>query len=154
MSEPITKNGFFVALHILKVAAGVSSLEHLNQVVDHYSYTDAELGHIMHMSSRNTPKRMDEVLDGGSVFWIIKRAIVARAELVAIRQIVREDGKKGCQMCIRPHVIPTIPQPKRGFQGWRYLKPEDAPKDLTQAAGDPGKGSPELAMELKDLGLL
>ena len=143
-----------MALHILKVAAGVSSLEHLRQVVDRYSYMDAELGHIMHMSSRNTPRRMGEVLDGGSVFWIIKRAIVARADLIAIREVVREDGKKGCQMCIRPNVIPTIPQPKRGFQGWRYLKHDDAPQDLESDAPSSGTGSPELARELKSLGLI
>ena len=143
-----------MALHILKVAAGISSLEHLRRVVDQYSYMDQELGHIMHMSSRNKPKRVKELLDGGSVFWIIKRAIVARAELVAIREIVREDGKTGCQMCIRPEVIPTIPHPKRGFQGWRYLKPEDAPADSGTNTALEGNGSPELAQELRNLGLL
>lgn len=141
-------------LHILKVAAGISSLEQLKRVITQYSYNDPELGHIMHMSSRNTPKRAEELLDGGSVFWIIKRSIVARAPLVAIREDERLDGKKGCQMCIRPEVILTIPQPKRGFQGWRYLKAEDAPADLMEGTKDTGQGSPELAAELRTLGLL
>lgn len=142
-------------LHILKVAAGISSLEQLKLIVSQYSYSDPELGLIMHMSSRNTPKRADELLDGGSVFWIIKRAIVARAPLVAIREEERLDGRKGCQMCIRPEVISTIPQPKRGFQGWRYLKDEEAPDDLEfNGSGSDGHGSPELAQELKSLGLI
>ncbi len=141
-------------LHILKVAAGISSLEQLKRVVKHYAYEDPQLGHIMHMSSRNTPKRAEELLDGGSVFWIIKRSIVARAPLVAIREDERLDGKKGCQMCIRPEITLTIPQPKRGFQGWRYLKAEDAPGDLLEGGNDAGKGSPELAAELRTLGLL
>lgn len=143
-----------MALHILKVAAGIGSLDQLKRVVEQYSYDDPDLGHIMHMSSRNTPKRADELLIGGSVYWIIKRAIVARAPLVAIREEERFDGKKGCQMCIRPQVIATVPQPKRGFQGWRYLKPEDAPADLITGDTETGKGSPELAQELQALGLL
>lgn len=154
MSGLLAMFGLSVALHILKVAAGVNSLEHLRQVIDRDSYMDLELGHIMHMSSRNTPRRAEEVLDGGSVFWIVKRAIIARADLIAIREVVREDGRKGCQMCIHPNVIPTVPQPKRGFQGWRYLKPEDAPADLGTNSEIEGSGSPELAQELKSLGLL
>lgn len=143
-----------VPLHILKVAAGIGSIEQLKRIVDQYSYTDPEFGHIMHMSSRNTPKRTDELLEGGSVFWIIKRAIVARAPLVAVREDERFDGRKGCQMCIRPEVILTSPQPKRGFQGWRYLKDSEAPADLTSLTQGEGQGSPELAAELKELGLL
>lgn len=141
-------------LHILKVAAGISSIDQLKMVVDRYSYHDPDLGHIMHMSSRNTPKRANEILDNGSIFWIIKRAIVARAPVIAIREDERLDGRKGCQMCIRPEVILTVPQPKRGFQGWRYLKDSEAPGDLLNTAEAEGQGSPELALELKELGLL
>lgn len=143
-----------MALHILKVAAGISSIEQLRDVVERYSYEDEELGHIMHMSSRNTPKRADEILDGGSMFWIIKRNVVARAPIIAIRKIERDDGKSACQMCIRPEIIPTVPQPKRGFQGWRYYKPDDAPDDLIIGESEAGTGSPELAQELQKLGLL
>lgn len=143
-----------MTLHILKPAAGIGSIEQLKQVVAHYSYVDPELGHVMHMSSRNTPKRADDLLDGGSVYWIIKRAIVARAPLVAIREDERPDGKKGCQMVIRPEVTLTVPQPKRGFQGWRYLKADDAPADMITGDSDAGIGSPELARELQELGLL
>ncbi|MBO6503521.1 MAG: DUF1489 domain-containing protein [Kordiimonadaceae bacterium] len=141
-------------LHILKPAAGISSIDQLKMVVERYSYHDPDLGHIMHMSSRNTPKRADELLDGGSVYWIIKRAIVARAPLIAIREEERVDGRKGCQMCIRPEIVLTTPQPKRGFQGWRYLKGNEAPEDLLSSSDNTGQGSPELAMELKELGLL
>lgn len=143
-----------MTLHILKVAAGTGSLSDLRQIVQQYAYNDPELGRIMHMTSRNTPKRAAEVLDGGSVFWIIKRKIVARAPMVAIREIERSDGRKGCQMCIRPDVIATVPQPKRGFQGWRYFRPENAPGDLVSGDTDSGTGSPELAAELRSLGLI
>lgn len=143
-----------MTLHILKPAAGIGTIEQLKHVISRYSYDDPDLGHIMHMSSRNTPRRADELLNGGSVFWIIKRAIVARAPLVAIREDERRDGRKGCQMCIRPEVILTVPQPKRSFQGWRYLKAEEAPADLTNGQDGVGNGSAELAKELQMLGLL
>lgn len=143
-----------MTLHILKVAAGISSIEELEQVVDRYSYKDKDLGQIMAMSSRNTPQRRSELLAGGSVFWIIKRQIVARAELVDIRPEERLDGRKGCQMCIKPNVIRTVPHAKNGFQGWRYFQAENAPADLITGDSDAGTGSTELAAELQSLGLL
>jgi len=142
-----------MALNIVKVAAGISSLNRLEEIVAEYSYIDPEFGAIMPMSSRNRPQR-PEVLDGGSVYWIIKNKIVARAAIITIRDEERLDGRKGCQICIAPKVIPTVPFIKRGFQGWRYLKPEDAPADLITGDGDSGKGSAELAAELQELGLL
>lgn len=143
-----------MAVHILKVAAGISSIEELEHVVKLYSVQDPELGPIMAMTSRNTPQRRTELLQGGSVFWIIKRQIVARAKLVDIRKVESPDGRKACQMCIEPKVIHTVPQPKNGFQGWRYLPPENAPADLITGDSDAGHGSPELAAELQTLGLL
>ena len=142
-----------MSLHIVKVAAGISSLARLEEIVAQYSYDDPDLGPIMTMSSRNRPQR-PEVLDGGSVYWIIKGKIVARAQIVTIRDDERLDGRKGCQICIEPKVILTVPFLKRGFQGWRYMKPEDAPADLITNDSDAGKGSIDLAAELQELGLL
>ncbi len=140
-------------LHIVKVAAGISSLKQLEQVVTSYSYDDPEFGRVMPMSSRNRPQRT-EVLNGGSVYWIIKGKIVARAAIVTIRDEERLDGRKSCQICVEAEVVPTVPFLKRGFQGWRYLKPEDAPADLITGDGEAGKGSAELAAELQVLGLV
>ena len=140
-------------LHILKVAAGISSLKQLEQVVASYSYDDPDFGHIMPMSSRNRPQR-EEVLNSGSVYWIIKGKIVARAAIITIRDEERLDGRKSCQICVEPKVVQTVPFLKRGFQGWRYLKSEDAPADLVTGDSEEGKGSPELAAELQILGLL
>ncbi len=142
-----------MTLHIVKVAAGIATLNRLEEIVAQYSYDDPDLGPIMPMSSRNRPQR-PEVLEGGSVYWIIKGKIVARAHIVAIRDDERPDGRKGCQICITPKVIHTVPFLKRGFQGWRYLKPEDAPADLITGDSETGKGSADLANELQALGLL
>ena len=53
-----------------------------------------------------------------------------------------------------PKVVLVEPRPFRAFQGWRYLEPKDAPRDLDRAA--PGaKHMPEaLRRELRELGLL
>ena len=57
---------------------------------------------------------------------------------------------------VDPDLVPTLWRPWRPFQGWRYLKPIDAPPD---APGGIGGDAPEGALparmiaELRALGL-
>ena len=100
------------------------------------------------------PKRMDELLDGGSLYWVIKGNVQARQPLVDIRPFTDPQGIKRCDLVMEPRLILTQWQPRRAFQGWRYLKSEDALAD----AGKTGSGisalPPELRIELANLGLL
>ena len=99
-----------------------------------------------------TPKRADEVLDGGSLYWVIKGQIAARQKLKELRP-VKWKGEPHCGLVYDKELIPVSPRPRRPFQGWRYLDPKDAPPDLRQAKG--AKGLPEaLQRELASLGLL
>ena len=84
------------------------------------------------------PARRDEVLDGGSLYWVIKGAIQVRQRIVDLRSITDAAGVKRCQIVLEPVLHPTRPQPRRPFQGWRYLKPDDAPADIARqdAAAD------------------
>lgn len=54
-------------------------------------------------------------------------------------------------------LVPVVPQPRRPFQGWRYLTATDAPLDLTGLSED-GAGfdafPPQLQEDLAELGLL
>ena len=50
--------------------------------------------------------------------------------------------------------MPTEWQPRRAFQGWRYLKPTDAPADLGKGREDCVEMPPKLRRELAELGLL
>lgn len=80
--------------------------------------------------TRMFPKRAEEMLRGGSIYWVIKRAIRVRQQIIDIRKVQDRDGKDMCELVFDPHLTQTYAQPKRPFQGWRYLKPDDAPRDL------------------------
>ncbi len=145
-----------MTLHLLRVAAGVKSVDHLREVVERYTYHHDEYGLVMPLTTRNRPKRQEELLTGGSAYWIVKNVILARAPLIAFEEFQTGDGRMAINMLIKPEVILTEPRPKRGFQGWRYLKPEDAPIDLgVKGTGQSYDDMPvEMMTELKELGLL
>ena len=103
------------------------------------------------------PKRRDELLDGGSLYWVIKGLVRCRQNLVGIEVFRGEDGIQRCDLLLDPELVTVVPQPRRPFQGWRYLTPADAPADLRGLSED-GDGfeafQPELQADLADLGLL
>ncbi len=102
-----------------------------------------------------TPKRQAELLDGGSLYWVIKGMIQVRQRLIVFDEGQKEDGSPCCLLLLDPEHIPVRPVPRRAFQGWRYLTDEDAPADLG-AGGSSGLDDMPLAMrrELIELGLL
>ncbi len=133
------------SVHLLRPAVGVSDLDHLRQVMQ--ARGDGRCIH-----TRNIPKRADELLAGGSVYWIITRKILARQLLTSIERLEDDSGRAFCRIYLDGTVVPVQPWPRRPHQGWRYLKPEDAPPDLTD--GDTGDMPPEMIAELRELGLL
>jgi len=103
--------------------------------------------------TRNFPRRADEILDGGSIYWIIKGHVRVRQRIVGLER--REDEERGwvCRIMLDPDLIPTEIQPRRPHQGWRYLEADSAPPDVrhTTSTDDP---APEMMAELRELGLL
>ena len=95
--------------------------------------------------TRMMPKRAEELLQGGSIYWVIKHAIRVRQRIVDIREERDDEGRRMCELVFDPELHRTYAQPKRPFQGWRYLKPESAPRDL--ATGDKAVDIP---LELDD----
>jgi hypothetical protein len=99
-----------------------------------------------------TPKRAGEILDGGSLYWVIKGQIAARQRLLAFRE-VKKNGVPHCGLVYDKELVSVVARPRRAFQGWRYLEDQDAPPDLARTKG--AKGLPEkLQRELAALGLL
>jgi hypothetical protein len=100
------------------------------------------------------PKRADELIDGGSLYWVIRGQIMCREKIAAIRPFVDKEGVGRCRVVLVPKVVLVEPRPYRAFQGWRYFAPADAPRDLDWAA--PGaKDMPEdMRRELRNMGLL
>jgi hypothetical protein len=96
------------------------------------------------------PKRAEAVLAGGSLYWVIKGVVSVRQRVVEIAQ-VRDDHGLRCGLYLDAELVRTCPQPRRAFQGWRYLAPKDAPADLAEIQG--GADLPEdLRRQLVELG--
>jgi hypothetical protein len=145
-----------VALHLIKLCVGVDGIE---QLADWQSARLAERKkagekpRIWHTTFQ-TPKREAELLDGGSLYWVIKGMVQVRQGIVGFEPGEKSDGRKGCRILLDPKLVPVRPVPRRAFQGWRYLGPDDAPADI--AAGDRALADlpPKLRRELAELGLI
>jgi hypothetical protein len=143
-----------MTLHIIKLCVGINSLKELQDFQKKRLKDKRAKGQkteLIHIT-RMTPKRADEVLDGGSLYWVIKGQIAARQKLLELRA-VKWKGEPHCGLVYHKELVPVSPRPRRPFQGWRYLDPKDAPPDLRVIKG--AKGLPEeLQRELASLGLL
>ena len=143
-------------VHLIKLCVGVDTVEDLCDHVKNrisVAQENGEKGEIFH-TTRMTPKRQDELLNGGSLYWVIKGNVQARQYLKDIRPFTDANGIKRCDLVLEPRIILTQWQPRRAFQGWRYLKPEDAPIDLADGQSGANALPPDLRVELSDLGLL
>ena len=79
--------------------------------------------------TRMVPKRAAELIQGGSIYWVIRGMILARQAIIEVNEFIDRGERKACELVFDPAIIAVQPTPKRAFQGWRYLKPEDAPPD-------------------------
>jgi len=115
-------------LHLIKLCVGVDSVEDLERRIARRG------GEIVH-TTRQFPRQADAVLGGGSLYWVIKGVIQARQPIRDLRAETDHEGRL-CAIVLAPELIPVQPRPRRPFQGWRYLKAEDAPRDLAIGAND------------------
>lgn len=142
-----------MALHLIKLCVGVDSVQEL---ADWQKERAAQRkksggpGDIMHIT-RMTPKRGDELLAGGSIYWVIKGQIAVRQKLLELRPVTRE-GVPHCALVLDKTLVPVERRNHRAFQGWRYLEAKDAPRDLK--ARDKKALPDALRAELTNLGLL
>lgn len=144
-----------MALHILKLCVGADSVDDLRGFIE--ARLAQQRGHgagpeQVH-TTRMIPKRRDELLDGGSLYWVIKGQIQVRQRLIDIRPFVDGEGISRCHLVLEPTLQLTDWQPRRPFQGWRYMQPKDAPRDVGDDA-DMADMPPEMRQELASLGLL
>ena len=145
-------------LHMIKLCVGTTSIEDLAEWQDGRIAEQKRSGlkqpRLFHRTFQS-PKRQAELLDGGSLYWVIKGMISVRQKLIGFDEGEKDDGKPCCLFLLDPELIPVRPVPRRPFQGWRYLDADQAPADLKGGARDTIAEMP-LAMrkELAGLGLL
>jgi hypothetical protein len=145
-----------MTLHLIKLCVGCDSVADLSgwikQRLKQKKARGEKAEHIH--TTRMVPKRGDELLDGGSLYWVIRGQIMCRQDLRAIRPFVDKDGIGRCRLVLCPKVVPVEPRQFRAFQGWRYLADKDAPRDLDRAAPGARHMPEQLRRELTQLGLL
>src|ERR1700748_299470 len=143
-------------LHLSKRAVGCDSVKELKEWIAERIKPAKKKGlpqrHV-HVT-RMTPKRVDDILAGGSLYWVIRGEIAAREKIIAIEPFRDRDGIGRCRLVMQPKVIAVLPRPMRAFQGWRYFADTDVPPDLGSAGAGIAAMPEPLRRELRDLGLL
>lgn len=138
--------------HLVKLSVGSESVETLAvwQASRAAQGPDGLPRHI----TRMWPRRETEIRAGGSIYWVIKGHIQCRQRLLRLDEVTGADGTRHCALILDPTLIRTTPTPRRPFQGWRYLPPEDAPPDLPESRAQDDRLPPDLAGALADIGVL
>ena len=147
-----------MALHLIKLCVGCESIEDLASWQVERLKQRRQAGEknpqLFHRTFQ-TPKRRDELLAGGSLYWVIKGLVQVRQPLSDIVDGAKEDGTPCCVLVFKNDLVPVRPVPRRPFQGWRYLDADEAPKDLPRgASAGLGAMPPRLRKELAELGLI
>ena len=142
-------------LHLIKLCVGCDSVADLESWIKQKLKALKKGARREHIhTTRMVPKRAEDLLDGGSLYWVIRGQIMCRERILDIRPFVDKAGIGRCHIALDCKPVLVEPRPYRAFQGWRYLAAADAPRDLDRAA--PGaKDMPEdMRRELRNMGLL
>jgi hypothetical protein len=137
-------------LHLIKIAVGAETIDDMRRWQKERLAKHGRLFHI----TRHKPKLEDDILDGGSIYWIIKSFVRVRQRIVGFEETTWPKRGKCCLLLLDKKLVPTEMQPRRAHQGWRYYKANEAPRDLPKGM-KPHKDPPaKMAAELRALGLL
>jgi hypothetical protein len=145
-----------MTLHLIKLCVGCDGVRDLEDWIKQKLRAKRKSGekpeHIHR--TRMVPKRAAELIDGGSLYWVIRGEIMCRQRIRAIRPFVDKDGIGRCGVVLEPKVVPVEPRPHRAFQGWRYLAVKDAPRDLGKFSKGAAAMPEAMRRELRELGLM
>ena len=136
-------------LHLIKLCVGCDSVEDLTD----WWREQLAAGRACRVHTRQTPRRAEELIGGGSLYWVIKGFVLCRQRIVGV-ETVGEGVAARCHVALDPEIVLTQPTPRRAFQGWRYLEAKDAPMDLGKRRKGEQDLPPELLLELRQLGIL
>jgi len=144
--------GIAPLLHLTKLAVGVRDIAHLRALQSERALQSPPLRH----RTRNFPRRAPEVLDGGSIYWVVQGVTLVRQRIVDIVPDHWDAGAACTGLLFAPVLVPLAGRSCKPFQGWRYLLPNDAPPDLASLPEADGEAAlpPVLRAALRELALL
>ncbi len=139
-------------INLIKLSVGSESVESLEdwQRARSGQIKNGKYYHI----TRMWPKRADEILNGGSIYWVIKGEVLCRQRIIGFDEKIGGDGIRRCGIVLEPEIIRVSPALRRPFQGWRYLDPADAPPDLRKGRENETVLPTELDRALAEIGVL
>ncbi len=139
-------------MHLLKLSVGTESVDGLAEwhKTKRAQGPDGLPRHV----TRMWPKREPEILEGGSIFWVIQGFIRCRQRVLRFDEVIGSDGIRRCAFVLAPELIRTTSVKRRPFQGWRYLDPGDAPADLPRTRLSDDTLPDDLSAALADIGVL
>ncbi|MDE0537455.1 MAG: DUF1489 domain-containing protein [Rhodospirillales bacterium] len=145
-----------MSVNLLRMAVGIESTGHLrrrqSERLEAYRREHGEA--VLRTFTRNVPRRAGELIDGGSIYWVIKRFIRVRQRILGVDEFRNDEGKRRCFITLDPELTPVEMRAQKPFQGWRYLRPEDSPPDVRISREQSGELPPEMAADLRELGLI
>jgi hypothetical protein len=145
-----------MALNLIKLCVGADSIKDLEDWIKlklKEKRKRREKPEHIHRT-RMVPKRAEELIDGGSLYWVIRGEIMCRQLIKDVRPFVDKDGIGRCGIVLEPKPVLVEPRPYRAFQGWRYLDVKDAPADLGKRDRGTAAMPDTLRRELRELGLM
>ena len=139
-------------VNLIKLSVGSENVE---DMIEWQSNTRAQApdGLPRHVT-RMWPKRGDEIINGGSIYWVVKGVIQCRQRVERLDEYFGTDGIRRCAIVLNPDLIRTQGSLKRPFQGWRYLATADAPPDLPKGRENEDVLPIELNRALAEIGVL
>jgi hypothetical protein len=157
--DPVTRpaSSTPVSLHLIKLCVGCDSVADLAEWQEERlrEYRRRRSRTKLYHRTRSMPRRREEILAGGSLYWVIRGIVQVRQRIVGLEPVIGEDEQTYCQIQFDRQLVVTVPTPRQAFQGWRYLEPKDAPADLGPFDPQAGALPPaEMLADLRSLGLL
>ncbi len=140
------------SINLIKLCVGAESVE--SQIAWQATTRAKTVDGLPRHVTRMWPKRSAELLNGGSLYWVIKGQVLCRQRIVRLDEVIGNDGIRRCGIVFDPDIIRTQSALRRPFQGWRYLRPQDAPPDLPIARSSEDILPEGLNRALAEIGVL
>ncbi|MBN9559165.1 MAG: DUF1489 family protein, partial [Alphaproteobacteria bacterium] len=102
-------------LHLVKLAVGTRDVEHLRAMQAERVQHQPPLRH----RTRNRPRRAAEVIDGGSLYWVVSGAMLVRQRITDIIEDHWDDGSPCSGLILDPALVSVVGRTMKPFQGWR-----------------------------------
>jgi hypothetical protein len=145
-----------MTVHLIKLCVGVDTVRELAEWQAERLTRLERAGKVPELCHRTlqTPRRRDKVLDGGSLYWVIRGFVLVRQRVIDLRPDAKDDGTACCGIVLDPELVMTRPQARRAFQGWRYLRAEDTPPDRRTVRNEDDEMPPAMRAALRELRLI